>query len=71
MTRKTLSVSDAAAVLGVSRASAYRAVHRGQLEAIRIGRRLLVPRHALDRLLTGAKNTRSDATQAIGVPDES
>ncbi|MDE3205945.1 MAG: helix-turn-helix domain-containing protein [Acidobacteriota bacterium] len=37
------------ASLGISRASAYEAVRRGDIPAIRIGRRILVPRVALQR----------------------
>lgn len=39
----TLSVEQAAEVLGISRRSAYRAVERGDLPTLRLGRRLLVP----------------------------
>ena len=52
--RLTLTVEEAAATLGISRASAYEAVRRGEVPAIRIGRRILVPRIALDRLLGAA-----------------
>jgi excisionase family DNA binding protein len=51
MTRETLSVEEAAHVLGIGRGSAYEAVRRGELPAIRIGKRLVVPRAALQRLL--------------------
>jgi excisionase family DNA binding protein len=51
--RKTLTVPEAAIELGIDRKSAYDAVHRGEIPTIRIGRRLLVPRNALDRLLSG------------------
>ena len=37
--------------LGISRALAYEAAHRGELPMCRIGRRMLVPRVALLRLL--------------------
>lgn len=47
----TLSVSEASEVLGISRRSAYRAATRGDLPAIRIGRRLLVPTSRLLELL--------------------
>jgi excisionase family DNA binding protein len=47
----TLTVDEAAALLGVSRNTAYGAVHAGELPAVRIGRRLLVPRKALEELL--------------------
>jgi excisionase family DNA binding protein len=49
--RLTLTVEEAAAMLGISRAFAYEAVNRGEIPHIRIGRRILVPRSALDRLL--------------------
>lgn len=39
----TITVEDAAEILGVSRTSAYRAAQRGEIPTIRIGRRLLVP----------------------------
>lgn len=47
-----LAVSDAAKSLGVSKASAYRAISRGDIPAYRLGRRLIVPVAALERLLT-------------------
>ena len=57
MTEKTgerlaISVSEAARRLGLSRSSAYRAVDRGELPVIRLGRhRILVPVRALERLV--------------------
>jgi excisionase family DNA binding protein len=51
--RSTLSVEEAGCdVLGLSRAAAYMAAKSGALPVIRIGRRMVVPRHALERLLT-------------------
>jgi hypothetical protein len=38
-------------ILGLSRASAYAAANNGDLPTISIGRRKIVPRHALERLL--------------------
>jgi excisionase family DNA binding protein len=49
--RLTWTVTEAATLLGISRASAYEAAHRGELPVRMIGRRLLVPRVALLRLL--------------------
>ena len=49
--RLTWTVEEAAMALGVSRAFAYDAVRRGDIPAIKIGRRILVPRSALKRLL--------------------
>ena len=39
----TLSVEQAGTMLGIPRATAYRAAAAGQLPTFRIGRRLLVP----------------------------
>lgn len=55
-----LTIEEAAAVLRIGRASAYEAArlwrqtHRDGLPVIRIGRRLLVPRAALERVLEHA-----------------
>lgn len=47
----TVTVEEAAQMIGISRTSAYQAARTGELPTIRIGRRLLVPRHALARML--------------------
>ena len=49
--RLTYTLTEAASRLGISRALAYEAAHRGELPVCRIGRRMLVPRVALLRLL--------------------
>lgn len=51
--RETVTIEEAATRLGVSVRGAYRAAKSGQLPTIRIGRRLLVPRAALERMLAG------------------
>jgi excisionase family DNA binding protein len=50
--RLTMTVEEVAKALGISRAFAYEAVHRGDIPHIRIGKRMLVPRAALARILT-------------------
>ena len=49
--RLTVSVEEAARLLGISRGLAYLLVNRGDIPSIRLGRRIVVPRRALDRLL--------------------
>ena len=49
--RLTWTITEAAQLLGISRATAYEAAHRGELPVRLIGRRMLVPRTALLRLL--------------------
>lgn len=56
--RLTYTVEEAARLLGVGRASAYAAARSGDLPAIRVGRRLLVPRLALERLLYPGNDSR-------------
>jgi excisionase family DNA binding protein len=42
-----------AKILRIGKISAYQAIARGDIPCIRIGRRILIPRHALDQILTG------------------
>lgn len=46
-----LTVPDVAQFLGIGRNQAYALVRSGQLEALRIGHKIKVPRHALLRFL--------------------
>jgi excisionase family DNA binding protein len=48
--RLVYSVAEAGALLGISRAFAYELVARGELPVIRLGRRRLVPKAALNAL---------------------
>ena len=49
--RLTFSVEETAAILGISRGLAYQMIHEGGIPAVRFGRRLLVPKRALENLL--------------------
>ena len=60
--RLTYRLTEAAGRLGISRALAYEAAHRGELPVCRIGRRMLVPRAALLRLL--GQDTPPDSQSA-------
>lgn len=51
--RQAYSVEEFARICGVSRTSAYSAVKRGEVPHVRIGRRVVIPRRALERLLDG------------------
>ena len=53
---EALTVEQAAKVLGVGRNLAYRAVQRGEIPAIRVGGRILVPKGRLIALLEGDEN---------------
>lgn len=51
---KVMTVAEAAAALRLSRNATYAAIAAGELPSLRVGRRILVPRAALYRLLNGA-----------------
>ena len=51
--RLTMTVEEAAELLGISRNSAYEAVRRGEIPSVRLGRRILIPTEQLRRLLAG------------------
>jgi excisionase family DNA binding protein len=55
--RRTLTVEEAGRQLGICRNMAYQLAKDGQLPTIRLGRRLLVPKAALDRLLENPAST--------------
>jgi excisionase family DNA binding protein len=52
--KKVMTVMEAAAELGISKGSAYEAARTGKIPTIRIGRRLIVPRAAFERMLDQA-----------------
>ena len=52
MKRQVLTIEEGSKALGLSRGSMYKAVHRGDVPALRIGRRMMIPRAALSRLLS-------------------
>jgi excisionase family DNA binding protein len=49
----TLTVEEAAEILRISRTSAYKAVRAGEIPSVRVGRRDIIPRVAIERLLAG------------------
>jgi excisionase family DNA binding protein len=60
----TMTVSEAAAALKIGRGLAYDAVRRGEIPAIRVGKRLLIPRRALERLLEQGQLVTSDQSKS-------
>jgi excisionase family DNA binding protein len=49
------SVAETSRILDLGRMQTYQAVRNGQIPSIRIGRRILVPKAALERLLQGGQ----------------
>lgn len=50
--KKCISVTEAARLLGLSRNSTYQGIHSGAIPSIRISGRILIPKVALDKLLS-------------------
>jgi excisionase family DNA binding protein len=46
-----LTVSEAARLLRLSRAFTYKLIARGELPSVRFGRRIMIPRAAIERIL--------------------
>ena len=59
--RQTYTVDEAAEIIGIGRSSTYEAIQRGQIPALRFGRRVVIPKAAFDELL---RNTNSETAPA-------
>ena len=53
-TRPTVSVTQAASILSISRGQAYAMAHSGELRVLKIGSRLVIPTEQLRQLIAGA-----------------
>lgn len=53
--RVTLTVEEAARLLGISRSLAYELVRDGEIPSLRLRRRIVVPRRAIDAMLRGER----------------
>jgi excisionase family DNA binding protein len=62
--RRTVTIKEAAKILGIGRDQAYNAARLGQLPVIKIGRRLLVSLPALTRMLEEAGRTAEGLNDA-------
>ena len=51
--RLCITVPEAAAMLGISRNFAYELVKQGKLPSVKFGKRLLIPRTGLEKMLEG------------------
>jgi excisionase family DNA binding protein len=55
MTSLAVSVEEAASLFGVHPETVRREIRKGRLPAVRIGRRTLVAREVLNKLLSGSR----------------
>ena len=70
MEKMTFTVEEAAKILGLGRSGAYEAARRGDIPTIRIGKRLLVPTAALERMLEVTPGTLTEGeNKATSAPE--
>ncbi|TML41328.1 MAG: helix-turn-helix domain-containing protein [Actinobacteria bacterium] len=62
--RLTLTVAEAAELLGISRGLAYELAARGELPVLRLGRRIVIPRKALEALVEAAGRSTGGTGEA-------
>ncbi len=60
MTKRAISINEAAETLGIGVAKAYEAAKSGELPTIRLGKRILVPLAALERMLAKVPEANND-----------
>jgi excisionase family DNA binding protein len=60
-----LSVDEVSKLLKLSRTSCYEAVRRGDIPSIRIGRRILIPRDAFEKMLHEPEIIKSGCSQNL------
>lgn len=59
--RATVTVAEAASIIGIGRGLAYEMARTGRLPVVRLGRRIVVPKARLDALLEGRDQPASHA----------
>ena len=64
--RPTLTVPEAAKILGICREGAYRAARNGSLPTVKVGRAVRVPTAALRRMLMLEESNPATSTTAGG-----
>ena len=60
--RRTYTVLQAARLAGIGKNSMYESARHGEVPVIRIGKRLLIPKAAFDRLLENGRKLKWTAT---------
>ena len=62
-TRQTITVEQAARILGISRGLAYQMAREHRIPTLKFGKRLVVPKWAIERLLREPKRLLPHSTQ--------
>lgn len=70
MAKATYTVTETAAILGLGESAAYEAIHRGEIPALHVGRRYLVPAAELHRLIGDSEPAERPRPQGTVDQDE-
>jgi excisionase family DNA binding protein len=62
--RLTLTVKEVAQALGLSPDSVYEGVRKGEIPALRVGRRICVPRDAFEKWLSGSDGEKKERMES-------
>lgn len=54
ITRRTYTVEEAAEILGISRTTAYECIKSGEIPSLRFRRRIVIPAHAIEAMMSAA-----------------
>ena len=60
--KRVLSIREAAVMLAVAKSTIHAAIARGEIPSLRVGRRILIPAAALERLLQEHDDLAAGAT---------
>ena len=61
MERQTVTIKEAAAALGISKTFAYNLAAGGGLPVLRLGKKMVIPRAALNRMLENGIEATQEA----------
>ena len=61
--RELYSVEESLVMVPISRSSLYRALARGDIRSVKIGKRVLIPRRALEELAAAGEGRRTNDEQ--------
>ena len=67
-TRRTYSVPEVAEMLGISRASVYVCIQRGEIPSLRLGGRVVIPRTAFEAFLAAGAHAATGTADAAPQP---
>jgi len=68
--RLVLTVEEARALCRLSRNTMYAAIARGEVPHLRVGRRILIPRGALERFLSGSEQEGGEPSTGRSLPQQ-